>query len=217
MIDIIALQQLAFEISARIVRSDSASLDQDIVESLARLIPLAKADRGGLLTVREDTSEAQVAFNWFASGVEYVPGEGNRAEMFPWCYTQLVKHQRILAIRSLDDLPPEAQVDRTSHEFIGNKSFLLIPLPLGSRVHHLLALNTVSEERAWPEEVVRLLQMLGETFVSALQTGQTLMAATDAASCIDPEFDLSHALALLLRWQLITQIISGEPYHEHKH
>lgn len=54
-------------------------------------------------------------------------------------------------------------------------------------------------------------------FVSALQTGQTLMAATDAASCIDPEFDLSHALALLLRWQLITRISTGDEHHEHTH
>ncbi|MGE4441773.1 MAG: sigma 54-interacting transcriptional regulator [Desulfomicrobium sp.] len=169
MIDINALRQLAFEISARIIRSGPDSLDQDIVESLARLIPMAKADRGGLLSVLEDTSEAQVAFNWFASGVQIVAKEGNRAEMFPWCYAQLVKHQRVVAFRSLDDLPPEAHVDRKSHEFIGNKSVLLIPLPIGSKVHHLLALNTVNEERAWPEELVRLLQMLGESFVSALQ------------------------------------------------
>lgn len=168
MIDINALRQLAFEISARIIRSGPDSLDQDIVESLARLIPMAKADRGGLLSVLEDSSEAQVAFNWFASGVEIVPKEGNRAEMFPWCYAQLVKHQRVVAFRSLDDLPPQAHVDRNSHELIGNKSVLLIPLPIGPKVHHLLALNTVNEERAWPEEVVRLLQMLGESFVSAL-------------------------------------------------
>ena len=200
MIDISALQRLAFEISARIVRSGSDSLDQDIVESLARLIPMAKADRGGLLTVREDASEAQVAFNWFASGIEYVPKEGNRAEMFPWCYAQLVKHQRILAFRSLDELPPEAHVDRKSHAFMGTKSFLLIPLPIGSRVHHLLALNTVNEARDWPEEVVRLLQMLGETFVSALQrrdaetdlkaSFERLDLATEAAEIGMWEFDL---------------------------
>lgn len=54
-------------------------------------------------------------------------------------------------------------------------------------------------------------------FASALQTGQTLMAATDAASCTDPEFDLTHVLALLLRWQLITHITTGDEHHEHTH
>ena len=54
-------------------------------------------------------------------------------------------------------------------------------------------------------------------FVSALQTGQTLVAASDAASRVDPEFDLSHALALLLRWRLITHITTGDEHHEHTH
>lgn len=54
-------------------------------------------------------------------------------------------------------------------------------------------------------------------FVSALQTGQSLLDAAGAAGNSDAEFDLSHALALLLRWQLITHLTTGEPYHEHTH
>ena len=88
-----------------------------------------------------------------------------------------------------------------------------------------LCLSTVDPEQAQAalvfrnglDVVTQALVTSSATFVSALQTGQPLMAATDAASGIDPEFDLSHALALLLRWQLITQIITGEPCHEHKH
>jgi hypothetical protein len=52
-------------------------------------------------------------------------------------------------------------------------------------------------------------------FVSALQTGQSLLGAAQAAASSDAEFDLSHALALLLRWQLITHITTGEPHREH--
>jgi len=88
-----------------------------------------------------------------------------------------------------------------------------------------LCISTVDPEQAQAALVFRngldvvtlALVASSAAFVSALQTGQTLMAATDAASCIDPEFDLSHALALLLRWQLITRISTGDEHHEHTH
>ena len=54
-------------------------------------------------------------------------------------------------------------------------------------------------------------------FLSALQTGQTLLEASDGAIRVDPEFDLSHALALLLRLQLITHLTTGDEHHEHRH
>ncbi|MGB4359061.1 MAG: DUF2063 domain-containing protein, partial [Rhodoferax sp.] len=53
--------------------------------------------------------------------------------------------------------------------------------------------------------------------VSALQTGRTLLEAAEAAASSDAEFDLSQALAMLLHWQLITHITTGETQHEHTH
>lgn len=52
-------------------------------------------------------------------------------------------------------------------------------------------------------------------FVRTLQAGKSLRDAAGAAGSSDAEFDLSHALALLLHWQLITHITTGEPQHEH--
>jgi hypothetical protein len=54
-------------------------------------------------------------------------------------------------------------------------------------------------------------------FVKALQNDQSLLEAAEAAASSDTEFDLSHALALLLRWQLITHLTTGDPQHEHTH
>lgn len=51
-------------------------------------------------------------------------------------------------------------------------------------------------------------------FVSALNAGETLPDAASAAAALDPEFDLTHALTLLLRWQLITHLTTGDEHHE---
>lgn len=54
-------------------------------------------------------------------------------------------------------------------------------------------------------------------FVRALQHGQTLLAAAVQAADLDATFDLTHTLALLLRWQLVTHVTTGDPRHEHTH
>lgn len=48
------------------------------------------------------------------------------------------------------------------------------------------------------------------TFFSTLLIGQTLAAAIHAASSLDPEFDLTQSLTLLLRLQLITHLKTGD-------
>lgn len=54
-------------------------------------------------------------------------------------------------------------------------------------------------------------------FVSALLTGHFLIDAAQAASMMDREFDLTNALTLLLRLQLITHLNTGDTQHEHTH
>jgi len=54
-------------------------------------------------------------------------------------------------------------------------------------------------------------------FVSALQRGESLVAAADTASGGDQKFDLANAIAMLIRLQLITKITTGDKNHEHTH
>lgn len=54
-------------------------------------------------------------------------------------------------------------------------------------------------------------------FFKSLQAGDSLLDAAQAAAGSDADFDLSQALALLLRRQLITHTTTGESQHEHTH
>ena len=66
---------------------------------------------------------------------------------------------------------------------------------------------------------VDTLELSTETglFVSALQRGESLVAAADTASGGEQEFDLANAVAMLIRLQLITKITTGDKNHEHTH
>lgn len=54
-------------------------------------------------------------------------------------------------------------------------------------------------------------------FFTRLQAGASLLEATDCASTMDPDFDLTPTLGVLLRWQLITHTTTGAQHHEHTH
>jgi transcriptional regulator with GAF, ATPase, and Fis domain len=200
MINLTELQKLTAEISARLIRSSSKSLDDDIMQSMAEVIPALKADRGGLVSVNNGSPLAHVAYAWYGDRTPEVSRHINLAEHFPWAYQTLVVRQSVLSIRSLAEFPPEADVDRRSHEAIGTKSILSIPLMIGRRVHHVLILHALKKERNWPAEIAVQIRLIGEIFVSALQrreaeltikdTNDRLELAARSAGCGMWELDL---------------------------
>lgn len=194
------LHRLTAEISARMVRSTIESLDEDITQALAEVLPALNIDRGGLISVSNGSPIAHVEYAWYSDGSTEVSRDINLVEHFPWVYQRLVIQQRIMSISNLSDFPPEAAVDRRSHEAIGTKSILSIPLMIGRRVHHVMVVHTLKTERTWPEEVIEQIRLIGEIFVSALQrreaelalkvTGDRLELAARSAGCGMWELDL---------------------------
>jgi PAS domain S-box-containing protein len=167
--DIFNLQKLASAISASMVMASPESLDDEIGRALDSMLSFLEIARIALLTVDESTPMINVDYASYAKDVPHVSKQVNLAALFPWTYDLVIGRGQTMVMAGLDDLPPEAQEDRRSHTMLGNKSVLVIPLFIGSRVHHLLTLDARTAERGWPEEVVAQTRLLGEIFVSALQ------------------------------------------------
>jgi transcriptional regulator with GAF, ATPase, and Fis domain len=200
MTNLIKLQKLATQISARMVRSTIESLDEDIMQSLMQLAVMLDVERAGLVEVGDGSTVARVAYAWYSNGVKQVPRDINLIESFPWAYETLVKRGEVLSIAKLSDFPPEAHVDKKTHELIGTRSILTIPLMIGRRVHHLLTVHDLHNERLWPDDVISLVRLFGEIFVSALRrrevefilkrSNERLNLAAHAADCGLWELDL---------------------------
>jgi len=151
------------------VMASSESLDGEINCALEKILSFLAIARIALLTVDERSSMVTIDYASYAEGVPRVSEQVNLAALFPWTYDQVVFRGQTVVMASTDDLPSEAEEDRRSHTMLGNKSALIIPLFIGSRVHHLLTLDARREERGWPEELVTQTRLLGEIFVSALR------------------------------------------------
>jgi hypothetical protein len=92
---------------------------------------------------------------------------------------------------------------------------------------HLDTLNLATVDILQPESVlvfrsgldVAMLEISDEQgrFVAALQGGASLIEAADHVSTTDHGFDLTQTLAMLLRQQLLTDLVQGDTPNEHTH
>jgi GAF domain-containing protein len=76
----------------------------------------------------------------------------------------------------LDDLPPEAAVDRATYAGASIRSSLTVPMPIGQHVEHLIAVQTVRTEAAWPAAHVARIRLLGEMLVNAVERARSYLA-----------------------------------------
>ena len=93
----------------------------------------------------------------------------NLAELFPLSRDDLIVERRPIRVARIEDLPPDAHVERASWKQLPIASALTLPIETGGVVGHLIVLNTVFHAHEWPEAFVPRLQLLGEILVGALE------------------------------------------------
>jgi len=82
------------------------------------------------------------------SGGPPLPERIDAKEMFPWCLRQLAAG-KVVAVPSMESLPPEAARDHEVLRHYGVKSSLIFPLSAGGgQLIGVLGFNTMRDERA---------------------------------------------------------------------
>lgn len=88
--------------------------------------------------------------------------------LFPWCLRQVLEG-RVISVSSMDALPAEAVRDRDVWRHYGIKSALVFPLSAGEReLMGAVGFHTVRQERTWPEDIMKRLQIVTQIFSNAL-------------------------------------------------
>lgn len=101
------------------------------------------------------------------SGFPPVYARMDAASFFPWTFAQ-IKRGRTVVIHSLDDLPPEAALDREVFKRYSTRSNVCIPLHLGQERLGCLTFVSIRTERRWPPLLVRRLELVAHLFTHAL-------------------------------------------------
>jgi signal transduction histidine kinase len=158
-------EQLVSGLYARFALLETADPEAESERSLAAVGEFLGVDRATLVAPAEKTGFLRI-HGWSRPGVEPGPAVISLLR-FPWTATRLRRGELVRFAR-LEELPPDATVDRTTYESIGTRSYIGIPLLAGDLVLGSIAFSTVLTERSWPEELVQRLRLLAGVLANVL-------------------------------------------------
>ena len=148
-------------------RVSGGDVDREIERALRQIADFLEVDWGSLVEFSSDRRTARITHSWVAEGVDRQPSMLGFEEL-PWIVSRLQRGE-VVRFSRLDGLPEgTAAVDQQTLRAMGIKSQVAVPLVVEGVVVGALAFSTLRVERAWRDEFVQRLRLLGEVFANAL-------------------------------------------------
>lgn len=166
--------------------------EQPIEKSMRLLLNFFEADWGYVAIFEEDGKTADFPCEVMSEWVE-VPKEDHSEltyETIPWIM-DTVKAGRDIIMCSMEDLPPEAHVDKQLLEMQRLKSMLIIPLSFHNQVKGFIGFDSVRVQRSWTLEDIEDLHIIARIFsiiIERLQTQNSLEESRKHISELSTKF-----------------------------
>jgi formate hydrogenlyase transcriptional activator len=162
-------ETLLADISARFVNLPADQIDGEIEEAQRNVCHCLGMDLSSLWQLSAENPPLLTLSHLYRPlGGPPIPEPMDAQEYFPWTLEQLLTG-KVVAVPSIEDVPPEAARDQEVWRHFGIKTSLGFPLSVGGGpLIGVLSFNTMREERTWPEPLVKRLQLVAQIFTNAL-------------------------------------------------
>ena len=162
-------ETLLDDISARFVNLPADQIDNEIEEAQRDVCECLGLDLSSLWQFPAENQPLLTLSHLYRPlGGPPIPEPMDAQEYFPWTLEQLVTG-KVVAVSSIEDVPPEAARDQEVWRHFGIKTSLGFPLSVGGGpLIGVLSFNTMRKERAWPDPLVKRLQLVAQIFINAL-------------------------------------------------
>ena len=160
------IERLVTDISSSFINIPQGTIDRVILNELRRLVEGLGIDCSLLTQYSEETREFKITHYWVVDNLQLTAKLLENAS-WPWIVTRM-QQDEIVAFPHIDDLPPEAAIDKTWFQAIELKSQVSIPLKIDGQLVGLLSLGTLRVERDWPVELLERVQTIGSIFANVL-------------------------------------------------
>ena len=128
-------ERLLSDLSARFVNIPPGRVDSEIAYGLRQILEFFQVDRVALVRALPDRPTYQITHCVYGKDVPAVPvGVELPRSLYPWAFEKLVEKHEVVSFSRLDDLPPDANVDRQTYAEWGIRSALDIPITTGGSV-----------------------------------------------------------------------------------
>jgi len=155
-------------LSSRFINLPAGEVDLAIEDGLRRVCELLGIDYAVLWQWSTTAPAVLIPSHVYPDRETLEPPDPLSQDQYPWVVEHVLAG-RVVVVPSLDELPAEAAVDRESARLRGIKSSLCFPLSVGGAPPFgILAFNTLGEEHAWPDALVKRLDLVAQVFANAL-------------------------------------------------
>jgi GAF domain-containing protein len=166
--DLEAFLVLISTLSGRLAGATGEAVDREVDAGLRELLSFFEVEQCGILEIQPDRRQARLRHLAHVEGVTPVPAVIDYGAFFPWTHERAVMQEKMFVQTCIDDLPPEAVIDRASSAALGLQAIINVPVGIGGRMTHVLGLVSSRPMSNWPDPILVRLQMIAETFLAAL-------------------------------------------------
>jgi PAS domain S-box-containing protein len=183
-------------ISSQLAACKSEDIEKTIQSALTEVSEIECAEQAGWFLLSELGMLLEV-FHSTCSPSSLCSAFRDGLHGLPWCLTRLAAGQAI-AIDSLDDMLPEAEIDRQFLRASGVQSVAFLPLTSVTSGRTMLILSSISTEIEWSNSIVEQYTLLGNLFSNAYQRRLAQNEFQASEKCFQQLFTTSaSAMALL--------------------
>jgi transcriptional regulator with GAF, ATPase, and Fis domain len=183
------LERLVTELSTRFTGLPVEQIDEEIERGLRLLVEFLGTDRSTLSEFSPDGTRFTHVAAWARPGLTPYLTQDVQAEL-PWYHATVVRGEALRFERFPDDLPGEAVREREMVRRTGLKSNLTVPIAVGGQHVLVLATGAVREFRAWPDEVVERVRLVGQILASGLHRKRVESELRAAVAALDRARDV---------------------------
>ncbi len=153
-------------LSAALVECPADAIDARLDELIGQVAGSFDVDHGALARPSPEGGPLRVAHRWTRPGCAPLEAFDPYASL-PWITSRFINGSPVWVARP-DDLPVEAERDRTFLERVGIRSIASLPLVIDGVPVGWLMLGTARADRSWPPLVIDQLRRIAEVTGSAL-------------------------------------------------
>jgi PAS domain S-box-containing protein len=188
-----ALERLVSEISSGAVGISHKDVDNYINEAIASIGRKTGVDHAyfSLFNTRKEVLE--LISEWSLDNIP-IPGfekEMKVEEELTW-FTRTIRSQNVVHIPDMDALPYEAQKEKIYFKSRGIKSLLILVIRQGENMIGFLGFDSMNKKRAWSDEEMVILRIIGETFTSVLYRKQAEKEEERFKAQLSNAVDIAH-------------------------
>jgi formate hydrogenlyase transcriptional activator len=164
--ELLAFERMLADLSARFANVPAEQVEFEIQVAQTILRQFLGFDRSTFGEFQDEGSLV-VLSSTAVEGVEPTP-LGPLPSQLSWFLAKLRGGEIFIIQSPTHDLPPEAVAETEYIQRTGLHSHLSIPLRIGGRIVGVIAFAAFKETRAWPDDLIARLKLVGEVFAYAI-------------------------------------------------